>query len=331
MTGCRWFALSSFFVSHKNPSFNSIFPVWLRIQSTDEKARILQFVETLFNSLHSIGSNNEPSAALCAVGGMDQRSLRGAAGEGAAIVQETPRRIHRPFLTSLLLFVPYCFQYYQRFHSFIPSTPLSPLRFSSLTRAMCLSDTHSHSCTHVHTQINMLTWSHTLITTLQGARTTQLHAQTHTHSHTLTAGMCPRGSAVAPVAAWCSISRTTHYYSNTPLFKCSNVLSILLNQLYLPPEGKQFMNTLLLWGNEMNFGWTHSNIIFFLFSYNVYEAFAHFVRLYFCYLCLMKQNGAPSEAAQHSVAVFDSNTDSIHNTQKCTVISPTASATSGIV
>ncbi|KAF0045366.1 hypothetical protein F2P81_001895 [Scophthalmus maximus] len=45
----------------------------------------------------------------------------------------------------------------------------------------------------------------------------------------------------------------------------------------------------------------------------------------------VKQNGAPSEAAQHSVAVFDSNTDSIHNTQKCTVISPTASATSGIV
>lgn len=63
----------------------------------------------------------------------------------------------------------------------------------------------------------------------------------HPHTHTPRASLYPWGSAVASVAAWCSISRTTHYYSDTLVLWCSNVLSILLNLLYLAPEGKQFM------------------------------------------------------------------------------------------
>lgn len=163
------------------------------------------------------------------------------------------------FPSLLLLLISECFQYYLRFHSFIPSTPLLLLRFffSSHTQAICLSDTHSHSYTHM----SLLTWLQIHITTRQGhTHYTNSCSLTHTHTHRIC--MYPWGSAVASVVALYSISRTTHYYSNTRLLKCSNVLSILLNQLYLPPEGKQFTNTLLLWRNEMNFEWTHYMTIF---------------------------------------------------------------------
>lgn len=78
-------------------------------------------------------------------------------------------------LPSLLLFTE-CFQYYQRFHSFIPSTPLLCL--------ICLSDTHSQSVIHTcsHTHMFMLTWSQIHITTPRGTCKTQSHAQRHTHS-----------------------------------------------------------------------------------------------------------------------------------------------------
>lgn len=133
----------------------------------------------------------------------------------------------------------------------IHTTIASQISFSS----------HKQSVSHTQTvtYINLLTWLHIHITAVHTCNT-------HTDTHKLY--VSPR-LAEALVDTWCSISRTTHYYSNTLLFKSCNVLSIWLNQLYWPPEAKQFTNTLLLWRNDMNFEWTHYMVIF-LFSYNVF-------------------------------------------------------------
>ncbi len=190
-------------------------------------------------------------------------------------------------LLLLLLLLSQCFQYYQRFHSFIPSTPLLCL--------ICLSDAHTVTHTHIFTHMDMITWSHDpgYVTTLQGPCTTLTAAQRHTQA----ACVCPLGGAGTSAVAWCFISRTTHYYSNTSLFKCSYVLSILLNQLYMRPEGKHFTNTLLLWRNEMTFEWTHYTLIFFyshrmcVFRISV-RPFRRLLREYLCWLW----NGADRKA-----------------------------------
>lgn len=175
-------------------------------------------------------------------------------------------------LPSLLLFTE-CFQYYQRFSFFysIHTTIVSNL---SLGHTQSVSHTHLFAHTHVHA--HMITDTHNNPT--GHMQDTKSCSETHTQP----VSMYPWGGAVASVAAWCFISRTTHYYSNTRLFRCSNVLSILLNQLYMPPEGKQFTNTLPLWKNEMTFEWTHymiilfySHIMFFFFRGSV-EAFPIF-------------------------------------------------------
>lgn len=216
---------------------------------------------------------------------------------------KTRKRNQHCFLPSLLLLLTECFQYYQRFHSFIPSTPLVCL--------ICLSDSHSY--THVHTHMHWLTWSQMDTTTLQGTCTTPIHAQ----SRTQRVCMYPWGGAAASVAAWCFISRTTHYYSNTLLFKCSNVLSILLNQLYTPPEGKQ-TSVMKKW-NDLWMNPLHEHL---LSSYNVFfrisvRPFPHFLRLFSCCFCFMKQyrqNSLCTSPLRHHdlrAATFNSTSDLI--------------------
>lgn len=128
---------------------------------------------------------------------------------------------------------------------------------SNLSLGHTQSVSHTHLFAHTHVHAHMITDTHNNPT--GHMQDTKSCSETHTQP----VSMYPWGGAVASVAAWCFISRTTHYYSNTRLFRCSNVLSILLNQLYMPPEGKQFTNTLPLWKNEMTFEWTHYMIILF--------------------------------------------------------------------
>lgn len=113
--------------------------------------------------------------------------------------------------------------------------------------------------THVHTHLHVFTWWQINITTLQGGCTTQAHARRHTQL----VWTNPRGGVVASATAWCLLAGQ-HFA--IPVLYCSNVV-ILLNQLYMPPEGKQFTNTLLLWSNEMTFEWTHCMFIFFILLY----------------------------------------------------------------
>lgn len=69
------------------------------------------------------------------------------------------------FLPSLLLFISDRFQYYQRFHSFIPSTPLLLLHFYffiSRTSNLSLGHTQSltHTCAHTDKHAHMITDTH---------------------------------------------------------------------------------------------------------------------------------------------------------------------------
>lgn len=82
-----------------------------------------------------------------------------------------------------------------------------------------LSLGHTQLLIYARTHLHMFTWSQTNITTLQGRCATQIHVQRHTQL----VCMYPWGGVVASVAAWCFISRTTHYYSDSStvqMFSC---------------------------------------------------------------------------------------------------------------
>lgn len=104
----------------------------------------------------------------------------------------------------------------------------------------------SQKQTLAHTHMYVLSWLQIHITTLKGTCTEQILA--HTLAHALRECSPEAG---ASVAAWCSISRTAHNYSSKLRLESCNVLSIPLNQLYLPPKAKRFTNALLLWTNEL--------------------------------------------------------------------------------
>ncbi len=118
------------------------------------------------------------------------------------------------FLPSLLLLLllSECFQYYQRFHAFIPSTPLLCLRFFHLTHEQSVSQTHTHMFTHTHTHTHTHVHAHMLIDTHN-------HPAGHTHD-TNSCSETHTACVYASLRRCCSISSRLmfHQQDNTLLF-----------------------------------------------------------------------------------------------------------------
>ena len=148
----------------------------------------------------------------------------------------------------------------------------------------------THTCVHTHTH----TCTHTYMIT----DTVHNHDAGHilrvfrvTHSHVW---MYPWGGATASVAAWCFISRTTHYYSNTLPFKCYNVsVNTAKSTLYAPRGQTVYKHTCVmkkwndLWVNPLHDHIFYAHLMCFL-RISVWP-YTHFLRQCSRCFCFMKQ------------------------------------------